>query len=355
MDMEDSRPEDQSVILLESDEEQEEQEEPEVIDLADDEDEEDDDSSNEGEVSGKTCPAEVTEEMVPPEGAIVEQVKLAANDTDDPDILVTFESHVKTSPPCNLPPKVPTFFSLITWNIDGLEEENLANRIKGVVEVLKKEEPDVVYLQEVIPPTFVYLEKHLPQYKFLAGNDRNYFTATLLKVSRVSYDHHVVLPFHNTVMSRNLLCIQAQIDTVKLSLLNTHLESMREYSAKRKEQMKICFDKMKSSPSSVTTIFGGDLNARDYEVDATKGPIILDLWEVCGGRPASCWTWNMAENTNKQIPSKPKCRFDRLYIKKSSLAHIIPDEFRLIGKEKVPGMPCFPSDHWGIFVRFKVL
>ncbi|XP_066938800.1 tyrosyl-DNA phosphodiesterase 2-like isoform X4 [Macrobrachium rosenbergii] len=354
MDMEDSRPEDQSVILLESDEEQEEQEEPEVIDLADDEDEEDDDSSNEGEVSGKTCPAEVTEEMVPPEGAIVE-VKLAANDTDDPDILVTFESHVKTSPPCNLPPKVPTFFSLITWNIDGLEEENLANRIKGVVEVLKKEEPDVVYLQEVIPPTFVYLEKHLPQYKFLAGNDRNYFTATLLKVSRVSYDHHVVLPFHNTVMSRNLLCIQAQIDTVKLSLLNTHLESMREYSAKRKEQMKICFDKMKSSPSSVTTIFGGDLNARDYEVDATKGPIILDLWEVCGGRPASCWTWNMAENTNKQIPSKPKCRFDRLYIKKSSLAHIIPDEFRLIGKEKVPGMPCFPSDHWGIFVRFKVL
>ncbi|XP_064117055.1 tyrosyl-DNA phosphodiesterase 2-like isoform X2 [Macrobrachium nipponense] len=347
MDMEDPSLKDQSVILLESDEEQEEFQ-PEVIDLADDDDGEDD-SNNEGRVS----PVEVIEEKVP-DDAIVE-VQLASDDTDDPDILVTFESHVKTSPLCNVPPKEPSFFSVVSWNIDGLEEENLRNRIKGVVEVLKKEAPDVVYLQEVIPATFTYLKENLPQYMFLAGDDDGYFTATLLKTSRVNYDHHMVLPFHNTVMDRNLLCIQVHIGNVKLSLLNTHLESLREYSNKRKEQMKICFEKIKSSPSSVTTIFGGDLNARDHEVDATKDTSILDLWEVCGRRPASCWTWNMAENTNKTIPNKPKCRFDRLYIKQSSLDHIRPDEFRLIGKEKVPGRPCFPSDHWGIFVNFKVL
>ncbi|XP_068200848.1 tyrosyl-DNA phosphodiesterase 2-like [Palaemon carinicauda] len=285
----------------------------------------------------------------------LDEVKLKPDDTDDHDILVTFESRVQTVHPQNVAPRVPIVFSLISWNIDGIEERNLENRIKGILKVLKREEPDVVYFQEVVPFTLTYLKEHLPQYKILVGSEEGYFIVTLLKIARVEYDSHEVQPFENTIMDRNLLCVQAHLGKVKLNLFNTHLESLKDCSARRKEQMKICFDKMVSSPSSLTTIFGGDLNARDHEVKATQPTSIFDLWEVCGSRISNRWTWNMEENTNKQIPSKPKCRFDRLYMNQSTPAHLVPEEFRLIGKEKVSGMPCFPSDHWGILVRFKVL
>ncbi|KAK7086708.1 Tyrosyl-DNA phosphodiesterase 2 [Halocaridina rubra] len=276
---------------------------------------------------------------------------------DDSDLFITFDSKVAAALGGSVTTEPPKTFRLVTWNIDGLDERNLKKRTKAVAKILEEEKADIVYLQELVPQTYKYLEDHLPQFHFIVGSIDNYFTATLLRRTTVYYDSHNVLPFNNTCMGRELLLVQAHIGKVKLNLLNSHLESTKDFATQRKEQLKICFNKMKIANSSHTTLFGGDLNARDSEVDATKIPEAFDLWESCGRRPEAKWTWDVQRNTNKEFPGrfKPKARFDRLYLKQASPPVVAPKHFGLIGLQKVSGTDSFPSDHWGVIVHFEVM
>lgn len=64
----------------------------------------------------------------------------------------------------------PSEFRLISWNLDGLDDRNLKMRTKSVVKILQSQNPDIVFLQEVIPKTLDYLENNLPQFKFIPGD-----------------------------------------------------------------------------------------------------------------------------------------------------------------------------------------
>lgn len=68
-----------------------------------------------------------------------------------------------------------------------------------------REKPDIVFLQEVTPITYSYLEEKLPYYQFFAGGEENYFTATLLCVYSTYLDDMKLHPFSNTSMGRNIL------------------------------------------------------------------------------------------------------------------------------------------------------
>ena len=46
--------------------------------------------------------------------------------------------------------KPPSTLSLMTWNIDGLDEKNAEKRLAFVIHEIKSLKPDVVLLQEVI-------------------------------------------------------------------------------------------------------------------------------------------------------------------------------------------------------------
>ena len=54
--------------------------------------------------------------------------------------------------------------------------------------VLAATDADVVFLQEVIPETFSYLESKLPNYDCIAAKQENYFVATLLRKGRLYMD-----------------------------------------------------------------------------------------------------------------------------------------------------------------------
>ena len=77
---------------------------------------------------------------------------------------------------------------MVSWNIDGLDQHNLKRRTRAVVKTLQEEAVDIVFLQEVIPETFSYLESKLPNYECLAAKQENYFVATLLRRGRVYMD-----------------------------------------------------------------------------------------------------------------------------------------------------------------------
>ncbi|NXI65405.1 TYDP2 phosphodiesterase, partial [Anseranas semipalmata] len=248
-------------------------------------------------------------------------------------------------------------FSLITWNVDGLDVRNLHERARGVCSYLALYSPDVVFLQEVISPYLCVLQRRAGSYTIIPGNIDGYFTAMLLKKSRVKFLKQEIIRFPTTSMMRNLLVVHVSISGNELCLMTSHLESTKDHSKERVKQLQIVLNKMQKESESTTVIFGGDTNLRDSEVTKLGGlpNNVMDIWEFLG-KPQHCrYTWDMSSNTNLGIESKCKLRFDRIYFRPAAEGgHIIPRSMDLIGLEK---LDCgrFPSDHWGLLCQFDVI
>lgn len=73
---------------------------------------------------------------------------------------------------------------------------------------LDRNRVDIVFLQEVIPIVYSYMEEHLPQYMFIAAGAEGYFTAVLLLRTTIYFDGHKLIDFPSTVMERNLLIVE---------------------------------------------------------------------------------------------------------------------------------------------------
>ncbi|KAA0185833.1 putative 5' tyrosyl DNA phosphodiesterase, partial [Hyalella azteca] len=295
-------------------------------------------------------------------------------DGEENELVVTFDSKmVEALEGVQVSTVAPSKFSIISWNIDGLEPSCLKKRTKAVIKTIEEERPDVVFLQEVVPVTYSYMEERLPQYMFIAAGSEGYFTTMLLLRTTVYFDGHELVSFPSTVMSRNLLVVDAHIGACNLRLMTSHLESMAEHSEERKKQLNMAFDRVTCAPSKFNVIFGGDLNLRDKELAAVGMPSrVDDVWEATGKRLAAQYTWDLTRNTNKQMASKfqPRCRFDRMYLRRSDKSAspaskekeikegpsvAVIRHFGLVGLKKVQGTQAFPSDHWGLHAHFEIV
>ncbi|NWI69866.1 TYDP2 phosphodiesterase, partial [Todus mexicanus] len=217
--------------------------------------------------------------------------------------------------------------------------------------------PDVVFLQEVIPPHLSLLQMRAGNYTIIPGNIDGYFTVVMLKKSRVKLLKHEIIPFPTTSMMRNLLVVHVSVSGIELCLMTSHLESTKKHSQERIKQLQIVLNTMQKESESTTVIFGGDTNLRDSEVSKLgKLPNnITDTWEFLD-KPQHCrYTWDTHSNSNLDIEFKCKMRFDRVYFRPAvDGGHIIPRSMDLIGLEK---LDCgrFPSDHWGLLCNFDVI
>ena len=191
--------------------------------------------------------------------------------------------------------QAPTSLTMISWNIDGLEAKNLGKRTEAVVKIIKEASADIVFLQEVVPQTFSYIQTQLSNYECIPAKDQGYFVATLLRKGRVYLDRHKVRDYPTTLMERHLLAVQAHCGNVVLDLLNTHLESCKDSADERKKQLEECFGLMSRRPAERSVIFGGDLNLRDPEVKGVGGipSTAKDVWEQLGKREELRWTWDL--------------------------------------------------------------
>ncbi|OWF50295.1 Tyrosyl-DNA phosphodiesterase 2 [Mizuhopecten yessoensis] len=242
----------------------------------------------------------------------------------------------------------PHRIRLLSWNIDGLDDVSIKRRTKAVCDIINKEHPHVVFLQEVTALTQV-----------ITGGNEEYYPCILLKVDQVELIHHQTLPFPDTRMMRNLLLVQCKIKGESLVLMTSHLESTKDHSKERVQQLQKAFRVMQKSSKSSTVIFGGDLNLRDKEVASIGGPPpgVHDIWEKTGQRPEAAYTWDMSRNDNLVFPGKfkPKLRFDRLYIRGAEPPTIEPVYLELVGLERVAKCGKYPSDHWGLLTHYNIL
>lgn len=128
-------------------------------------------------------------------------------------------------------------------------------------------------------------------------------------------------------------------------------------------------------------IFGGDLNIRDDEVKAVQKDLgaeascFSDVFLFLGSPPAQQWTWDTTANSNVGANYACKTRFDRIFFLSSGVSEgsgtfstaglakgktkataqvqgCCPTSMCLLGKEKVPGLDRFPSDHWGVLTSW---
>ncbi|KAJ8273276.1 hypothetical protein GJAV_G00099700 [Gymnothorax javanicus] len=246
--------------------------------------------------------------------------------------------------------------SLLTWNVDGLDTVNLGERARGLCSYLALYTPDVVFLQELIPPYLEYLKKRAISYTILEGNEDGYFTGILLKKSRVKLLKSEVITYPMTRMLRNLLVAQVSFCGHELCLMTSHLESCKGEAQERMAQLKIVFKRMRETPDNVTVLFGGDTNLRDPEVTKVGGlpPGVCDVWEHLGKQEHCRYTWDTKTNNNKDVRYVSRCRFDRVYLRPAREGcRVAPEHMTLVGMEK---LDCgrYTSDHWGIYCSFTV-
>ncbi|XP_045717675.1 tyrosyl-DNA phosphodiesterase 2 isoform X1 [Phyllostomus hastatus] len=151
----------------------------------------------------------------PEEGAVPRRPETAPAPGSCVDL--TSEDPAAPTRPGSRTPEQPTqqedgsAFSLITWNIDGLDPSNLPERAQGVCAFLALYSPDVVFLQEVTPPYYSFLKRRASDYTIITGHTEAYFTAIMLKKSRVTFKSQEIIPFPKTKMMRNLLCVHRRV------------------------------------------------------------------------------------------------------------------------------------------------
>lgn len=274
---------------------------------------------------------------------------------DTPQVLV--QTEVAEAAKCRHPTEEPSAgmkFTLLSWNVDGLDQRNLMERTRAVCQSIETNQPDVVFLQEVVQRSLPQFQKFCPGYTCVVEwAIPEYFNIILLKNTTVKRtEKSLCVRFPGTAMGRYLLVqpilFRAQS---KFVLMTSHLESTAKSAGERKKQLKQAFEFIQSQDPSHTILFGGDMNLRDQEVRAVGMPMdVRDAWEACGSCQESKFTWDVSENGNLdwQYDDKPKCRFDRLFVRQGKGDnHYAPSKFSLFGKQPLTCGRC-PSDHWGI-------
>ncbi|XP_037552301.1 tyrosyl-DNA phosphodiesterase 2-like [Nematolebias whitei] len=254
--------------------------------------------------------------------------------------------------------KEEDMLSMITWNVDGLDDEDQPERARSLCSYLTSYSADVVVLQEMVQPYMRFIHKRLSDtYIFIKGGEEGYFTMMLLKKSRLTLLNSEIVIFPNTHQMRNLLVAQVLFRDQKLLLMTSHFESCKASATERMWQLRMVMKRMSEAPDDETVLFGGDTNLRDYEVTTVGIPSsVCDLWEQLG-EPEKCrYTWDTKANTNKGITFKCRFRFDRVYLRraaKEGVPRLHPHSMALIGLEKLE-CDYFTSDHWGIYCKFSV-
>lgn len=240
--------------------------------------------------------------------------------------------------------------NLVSWNLNGLDDENLDVRTEAamfqlllgapieqaMVAGFKPNAPDIVLLQEVVPRTFhAHIVPHLKAAGFSifpnAPTERSYFEIVAVRQPILESSYTT---FSYTSQGRGL----SKVTIDGLTILTAHLESQKPGASMRVDQAAEILEQMNNHKGSC--IFAGDTNLRKSEWLKLKPENIKDAWETTGSNKKHKTTWE----------NKPyKSRFDRVWSKGINI-----QSFETFGKEKITGINQCPSDHFGIRVMFEL-
>lgn len=235
---------------------------------------------------------------------------------------------------------------LVSWNLNGLEDEHLDRRTEAAMfQILlgapieaaidpnfKPNMPDVVLLQEVVKRTyFAHLQPHFQAagFKLFPKEPaiRSYFEVIAVKQNILDVKHQA---FPYSQQGRELTTLT--LDGV--TIMTAHLESMNFGKHERIDQAQFIIDKMSELGPCV---FAGDTNLREAEWEGLNHGNVIDVWSSVGAPQYNRYTWQQGSM---------RSRFSRAW------AHQINvKSFETFGKEKVASLDVSSSDHYGLRIE----
>jgi len=258
----------------------------------------------------------------------------------------------------------PIKLSVLSWNIDGLDERYIEIRTLWICNIINKELPDIVMLQEVIDESSWIIRSYCQQnYEYVAGLKTSYYYNAILykKDNNLKVDKIFEwTEFDTSEMDRQLLSQEITFHNQVFTIITTHLESLKENSLERKEQLQECFSKMLNKRENHCVIFGGDLNLREAELQELGGipDKIKDSWIDSGMAKDRKFTWDLKLNDNLKFGDnfKPTARYDRIYFRSPKNKILECYHFDFVGTERIDASvyKLFPSDHFGVLSRYRL-
>ncbi|ORY00626.1 DNase I-like protein [Basidiobolus meristosporus CBS 931.73] len=256
-----------------------------------------------------------------------------------------------------IPPKSYSQLRIVTYNIH-FDKRNYQTRIKAVLHELKKQDADIVCLQEMIPLFLpVFLEDPWVQQKYLVSDIHGLsfapygvFAMTRLhdvrnRLRLVSFQSH---------MSRKLLILETTINGRKINFATSHFESLEYSKSMRLQQFKHTMTTL-SDGAAESSLIVGDFNMCDEHEEDQIFPLngFQDCWSLL--RPEDL---GHTMGVNYPHPKYRPIRFDRVKLRNETDEEVLtPISIHTFGGDAIEatvGHPVYPSDHLGICALFSV-
>ena len=252
---------------------------------------------------------------------------------------------------------------ILTWNIDGLCQDYVIERANSAAAQIAQVSPDVIMLQEVVQwnePIFdgVFRSNYVKLNPIGATTGMPYYTLTYVKKChpRVNAERKNFRGAASSVMGRDMLCATIFIRGTPFLVINSHLESTKEYSKQRTEQLCAIVNELREHCGPA--LVGGDLNMRDTEQKDAFGraggdelKCAPDAYVFYGKPKSAASTWTLPGNPHV------KARFDRIYHNMNGIEYSSGkgESITMLGTTSASscgGMP--PSDHRGLLVSVQL-
>lgn len=237
-----------------------------------------------------------------------------------------------------------------TFNVwfDSYEHEL---RRHAVLEILERECPDVIALEEVTQPFLDALlatpwtRQHYAVSRTELDFTTRYDVVMLSRLPVARFTAHTL----TSRMGRMLHTIELHTTDGVVTVGAIHLESMREMTPTRLAQIDECVPLLCRSP---TAVWIGDFNAPpSSEEDQRIRARFRDTWDELLLEPG--YTRDTTANAMlAKIKDDRHQRIDRIFLKSEDFA---PQSIRMLGTEPIAGTEgqVFPSDHFGLVAELK--
>jgi len=227
--------------------------------------------------------------------------------------------------------------TLMTWNV-YYDDDSGKTRYPNIMEMIGRENTDVVCLQEVTP-TFVTLlhnSRLLEKYQFVSEDLRQRYGNVILYKKKLQKKDSVVTDLPSRMGRKGLLLTLAQQEK-HITFVNVHLESMMDDGPIRRKQL----SKIKKSVAlDELVVLCGDFNFGDDELDdSVLGENYHDV-----GKGSSKVTYDVDENRlakKTEFFFEKSRRLDRVYIK----GNIQIDGYKVVSVKH--------SDHYPVIMQLR--
>ena len=242
---------------------------------------------------------------------------------------------------------------LLTWNVNSSEDPYgisymTEQRWEYIMTAIKRENPDILCLQEVHPDFKAYVESC--GYTTLGHITTHCDEACLFVNAEAVASNR--LQVNNTCPHHQSAGVfgELQFGSKKVCIGSMHLAPFKDNGPARQRQLVAALSMAVDNGS--VPILAGDMNIREPEAkqfllsDLVKSHPIRDAWN---GEAMARFSWD----TNRNHYYGPegfgfRARFDRVFVGTG----VKVDSYKLVGDEPVRG--TYLSDHFGICVTFHV-